>query len=90
MVGPLGQDVGHARVADRLTRQLRQVEELIGRRGGEGLLEGGVQTQRRVTRHAGHDDPGAAAGDDVGEGVQDVGHAEQVDLEDRRRRCLHG
>ena len=80
-VGPLGQGVGDAGVPDRLGSQELQTEQLGGRGVGERQLDLPGIPRAHVTGHAAHDDAGATRGDDPAELLEDVGGAEQVDVQ---------
>jgi hypothetical protein len=65
-------------------------QQLVGWCGRErGVLLGG-QGAQTVPGLRGDDDPGAAAGDDVAELLEQHGGAVQVHGQDRRRRRLAG
>jgi hypothetical protein len=70
--------------------QHRQGQELFGRRHRERGVLGGGQGAEAVPGLGGDDDPGAAAGDDVAELLQQHGGAVQVHGQDRRWRRLAG
>ena len=90
VIGPFGELVCPHRVGNVFRRQERQVQQLVGRNGGERLLLCRLQGRLPIAGHAGYDDGRATVGNHAAELLEDERRAIQVDLQDGFGGCHRG